>query len=262
LKEIDSNSRTEKLSLFRLLPNIFTTIGMCSGLTGIRYALEGEWKLAVFCIFVAAFFDLIDGVTARVLNASTRFGAELDSLADAISFGVTPSLILFLWLREDALVQSTSYLFGWYWIPFLFYTSCCVLRLARFNVGAKQNNDEAGKLNYFIGVPAPAAAFLALLPIVFQFTLDRFNIAFSISLFPYLICVWIMVISLLMVSRLPTLSLKNLKITVSRSSALILMISTILLVAVFIKEMWLIFSVFSSLYCISIPFGIKYFKSK
>ena len=165
--------RPERLSLLRLLPNIFTTIGMCSGLTGIRYALESDWKLAVVFIFIASFFDLIDGLTARVLNASTQFGAELDSLADAISFGVTPSIILFLWLKDDEINMANTYLLGWYWIPFLLYSSCCVLRLARFNVDTKIYTPNRQSIDYFLGVPAPAAAFLALLPIVFQFTLDR-----------------------------------------------------------------------------------------
>ena len=235
---------------------------MCSGLTGIRYALESDWKLAVACIFVAAFFDLIDGLTARILNASSRFGAELDSLADAISFGVTPALILFLWIKEEMDVSTSSYLLGWYWIPFLFYTSCCVLRLARFNVGTKQKSEHDDQASYFLGVPSPAAAFLSLLPVVYQFSLDRLKIDLSIAEFPSLICLWIMVISVLMVSHLPTLSFKNLKISIRRSRALILMIATILLVAIFIKEMWLFFSLFITIYFLSIPFGINYFRKK
>ena len=254
------SNKQEKLSLLRLLPNIFTTIGMCSGLTGIRYALECEWKLAVACIFVAAFFDLIDGLTARILKASSRFGAELDSLADAISFGVTPALILFLWMKDDMDFSKSAYLLGWYWIPFLFYTSCCVLRLARFNVGSKQGNAHDDQNPYFLGVPSPAAAFLSLLPVVYQFSLDRLKIELSIAGFPPLICIWVMVISVLMVSNLPTISLKNLKISIRRSRALILMIATILLVAIFIKEMWLFFSLFITIYFLSIPIGVKYLR--
>lgn len=257
----DSDSiKPERLSLLRLLPNIFTTIGMCSGLTGIRYALESDWKLAVIFIFIASFFDLIDGITARVLKASSQFGAELDSLADAISFGVTPSIILFLWLKDDEINMANTYLLGWYWIPFLLYSSCCVLRLARFNVGAKIYPAKCQRIDYFLGVPAPAAAFLALLPIVFQFTLDRFKINIIITNYPFVICIWVMVISVLMVSRIPTISPKNLKVTISRSRALFLMITTILIVAIFIKEMWLFFTIFSCLYFLSIPMSLRYFR--
>ena len=259
MKENDS-IKPERLSLLRLLPNIFTTIGMCSGLTGIRYALESDWKLAVVFIFIASFFDLIDGLTARVLNASTQFGAELDSLADAISFGVTPSIILFLWLKDDEINMANTYLLGWYWIPFLLYSSCCVLRLARFNVDTKIYPPNRQSIDYFLGVPAPAAAFLALLPIVFQFTLDRFGVDILITNYPFVICMWVMIISILMVSRIPTISPKNMKVTISRSKALFLMITTILIVAIFIKEMWLFFTIFSCLYFLSIPFGFRFFK--
>ena len=137
LEQKSTGHKADKLVLLRLVPNIFTTIGMCVGLTGIRYALESDWQAAVICIFVAGFFDMVDGITARILHASSSFGAELDSLSDAISFGVTPCLVLYLWLREENGDPLQAYLFGWYWIPFLFFTSCCVLRLARFNVSSK-----------------------------------------------------------------------------------------------------------------------------
>ena len=126
----------KRLSFIKLLPNIFTTIGLCTGLTGIRFALDANWEKAVICILVAACFDMIDGLSARLLKAFSKFGAEMDSLADAISFGVAPTLILFLWLRESLLVEVGQYLIGWYWIPFLFFTMCCAFRLARFNVTA------------------------------------------------------------------------------------------------------------------------------
>ncbi len=224
--------------------------------------MESNWYASATCILVAAFFDMIDGMTARVFNASSRFGAELDSLSDAISFGVTPSLVLYLWLREENTQPLQTYLFGWYWIPFLFFTSCCVLRLARFNVSAKEPTSNHRHIHSFVGVPAPAAALLALLPILTQFSLIRLNLPFAITEYPYLVCGWIMVVSILMVSRIPTLSPKNLKITVSRKSALGLLVSTILLVAIFIKEQWLFFTVAGFLYFFSIPMVARLYSRK
>ena len=109
----------DEFLIIRLIPNIFTTIGMCIGLTGIRFALESDWRSAVVCVLVAAFFDLIDGLTARMLKATSKIGAELDSLSDAVSFGVTPTVILYLWL-VSIIQADSSYLLGWYWIPFIF----------------------------------------------------------------------------------------------------------------------------------------------
>ena len=115
-------SQNDEFLIIRLIPNIFTTIGMCIGLTGIRFALESDWESAVTCVLVAAFFDLIDGLTARVLKATSKIGAELDSLSDAVSFGVTPTVILYLWVLSIMKAES-AYLLGWYWIPFIFYSS-------------------------------------------------------------------------------------------------------------------------------------------
>ena len=108
------------LSLPKLLPNIFTTIGLCSGLTGIRFALEGQWENAVFLILIAACFDMIDGLSARLLKAFSPFGAELDSLADTISFGVAPAIITYLWIRSPIVASQQVYLLEWYWMPVLF----------------------------------------------------------------------------------------------------------------------------------------------
>ena len=133
-------AQTEEFLIVRLIPNIFTTVGMCIGLTGIRFALESEWKSAVVCVLLAAFFDLVDGLSARMLKATSKIGAELDSLSDAVSFGVTPTVILYLWIVSITKSES-SYLLGWYWVPFIFYSSCCVLRLARFNVTSRSPSD-------------------------------------------------------------------------------------------------------------------------
>ena len=153
------------LSLPKLLPNIFTTIGLCSGLTGIRFALEGQWENAVFLILIAACFDMIDGLSARLLKAFSPFGAELDSLADTISFGVAPAIITYLWIRSPIVASQQVYLLEWYWMPVLFFAACNAFRLARFNVMHLDEDETKSTKSYFVGMPAPAAAGLVLMPL-------------------------------------------------------------------------------------------------
>lgn len=243
------------LSFPKLLPNIFTTIGLCSGLTGIRFAIEQEWQQAVFSIIVAACFDMIDGLSARLLKAFSRFGAELDSLADTISFGVAPSIITYLWIRETLSGQSNEYLMGWYWIPFLFYSACNAFRLARFNVMHMEETERKIKKSYFLGVPAPAGAGLMLIPMGIDFILTRFGLTFSLSSYPQWLVIWVVLIALMMVSRIPTFSFRNMRFSVSKSKAIFVLIVVSLAVAVLIKETWIFLVALGILYFISIPFS-------
>jgi CDP-diacylglycerol---serine O-phosphatidyltransferase len=131
-----------------LIPNIFTLLGLCAGLTAIRMAIEHRWDLAVAALVFAAFLDGIDGRIARLLKASSRFGAELDSLADFVNFGVAPAIIIFNWALDD--LRSMG------WIVVLIYAVCAALRLARFNVALERSDLPAWKNSYFVGVPAPS----------------------------------------------------------------------------------------------------------
>ena len=140
-----------------LIPNIFTLVGLCAGLTAIRMGIEHRWDLAVAALVFAAFLDGIDGRVARLLKASSRFGAELDSLADFVNFGVAPAIIMFNWALDD--LKSLG------WIAVLVFAVCSALRLARFNVSLDATDTPAWKSNYFVGVPAPAGAIVLLLPI-------------------------------------------------------------------------------------------------
>ena len=140
-----------------LIPNIFTLVGLCAGLTAIRMGIEHRWDLAVAALVFAALLDGIDGRVARLLKASSRFGAELDSLADFVNFGVAPAIIMFNWALED--LHSLG------WIAVLVFAVCSALRLARFNVSLDATDTPAWKSNYFVGVPAPAGAIILLLPI-------------------------------------------------------------------------------------------------
>ena len=253
------NSNNQALSndeflIIRLIPNIFTTIGMCIGLTGIRFALESDWRSAVVCVLVAAFFDLIDGLTARMLKATSKIGAELDSLSDAVSFGVTPTVILYLWL-VSIIQADSSYLLGWYWIPFIFYSSCCVLRLARFNITNRETIQDKQKqsVSHFVGVPSPAGAIILLSPIILEVNLERFGMTAQESIQPIYVCIWVMTISILMVSRIPTLSLKSIKYRISYRKVIFVLIVVILAAAVIVREQWLSLGIAIVTYLISIP---------
>ena len=243
------------LSLPKLLPNIFTTIGLCSGLTGIRFALEGQWENAVFLILIAACFDMIDGLSARLLKAFSPFGAELDSLADTISFGVAPAIITYLWIRHPMPPTQQVFLLEWYWIPILFFAACNAFRLARFNVMHLDEGETKSTKSYFIGVPAPAAAGLVLMPLGFDFILARFDQNPVLSNYPTWVIGWVAVVSLLMISRIPTFSFRNVRFNVARNRALIVLLAVLLSVAVFMKEKWIFLFSLGVLYTLSIPFS-------
>lgn len=247
----------KKLTLFKLIPNIFTTIGMCSGLTGIRFAIDHEWKAAVICILFASFFDLIDGLTARAFRATSRFGAELDSLSDAISFGVTPSIILYIWLGSNFSESDSQYILGWFWIPFLVFSSCAVLRLARFNVSSAQEGVSDKKSVFFVGVPTPGAALLVLLPIMLQINADRFEYLLNPSIYIIPILCWTLIISALMISNVPTYSFKSFSYRFSKNKATMILIASSLSVAIFIKESWVILALGTLIYFLSIPFSLR-----
>ena len=140
----------------RLVPNIITVGALSAGLTAIRFAFEGRWQFAVTAILVAAVLDALDGRMARLLKSASDFGAELDSLSDVIAFGVAPAIVVYLWVLSG--VEGPG------WIAVLFFTVCCALRLARFNTSIDKLPPYA--YNYFTGVPAPAGAGLAILPMI------------------------------------------------------------------------------------------------
>ncbi|MBI1330809.1 MAG: CDP-diacylglycerol--serine O-phosphatidyltransferase [Alphaproteobacteria bacterium] len=188
----------EDLPFSKFVPNGLTLLGLCSGATSIRFALAENWKAAVFAIVLATIFDLLDGRMARLMKADSKFGAQLDSLSDLVSFGIAPSVLVYLW--------SLSHAGGAGWTLCLMFCACAAIRLARFNI--ESTDESAAKTGCFVGMPTPIAACLALLPMIlsFQFTSD--------TLFrnPLLGGALVAGISLMMVSRIPTPSLKHLRI--------------------------------------------------
>jgi len=190
--------RLSDLPVNRMVPNVLTLLALCAGMTAIRFAINGEFQYAVFAIIAAGIFDGLDGRLARLLKATSQFGAELDSLADFISFGVAPAAVLYLWTM--AALGSIG------WAIVLFFAVCCALRLARFNtqLGAEPAPYAA---NFFSGAPAPAGAGLIMLPMFISFEWGDW-----IARSPYLNAVWIGGVALLMVSTVPTVSLKRIRI--------------------------------------------------
>ncbi len=190
------------LPLLHLLPNLVTLLGLCAGLTSIRYVLDGRYEIAAALIILAAVMDVMDGLLARRLNAASHFGAELDSLSDFVCFGVAPGIFVFHFAMAG--------MPGLGWLAVLLYILCACLRLARFNV-MRDAPPPPGRA-HFIGVPAPAGAMLALLPVYLSLAgwIDTSDLAVPVA-------IYIALIGLLMISRLPTISLKGLRVPRNRA---------------------------------------------
>ena len=193
----------------QLLPNALTIFGVCLGLSSIKFALDANYTMSVIAIAIAAILDTLDGRVARLVKGTTKVGKELDSLTDVISFGVAPGFIMYFWTLNE--VGK----FGWMLV--LIYVVCCALRLARFNLTTIDEN-ESWKVNFFEGVPSPAAAGLVLLPLILNL-----SGLFQIGNFSILSSSVMILTSILMVSNIPTYSLK--KILIPRSMTIFLLLS-------------------------------------
>lgn len=193
---------TKKLTLVQLLPNMLTVTAICAGLTAIRFGLQGNYELAVKLILLAAILDGLDGRLARALGSDSKMGAELDSLADFLNFGVAPGLLLYVWALDDTRQLG--------WLAVLVYAVCAVTRLARFNV-ARKAEDGSGESAYFIGIPSPAGAILVMLPMYASFAMEHPQI-----LPDALLSLYIAAIGFLMIGRFPVWSFKTTKISQRR----------------------------------------------
>jgi CDP-diacylglycerol--serine O-phosphatidyltransferase len=226
-----------------VLPNLVTLLGLCAGLTAIRMAIEGRFDLAMGAIILAIILDGIDGRLARYFRATSRFGEELDSLADFVNFGVAPALFMFIW-RLDELSS-----FGW--ICALVFAICTGLRLARFNAAllAEEPRPDWSR-DFFVGVPAPAGAGLLLLPFFLQRIVDIRIAAFSVAIYAVLI-------ALLMVSRIPTLSGKRFGRRIPRERVMPVLVIGVLLVALLLSYPFSFLSVAALAYLAHIPLAAR-----
>ena len=225
-----------------LVPNLITLLALCAGLTAIRLAIESKLELALAAIVFAALLDGIDGRVARMLKGTSRFGAELDSLADFVNFGVAPALILYFWGLHE--LKSAG------WIAALVFAISAALRLARFNVMIDDPDKPAWSGNFFTGIPAPAGAMCVLLPIYLYF----------LGVSNGLVTVWItffytLAIGLLMVSRLPVFSGKRVGKRVPPEMVLPVFVVVVLFFALLISYPWEVLTVGSIAYLILLPLG-------
>ena len=241
-----SRQKLNALPFRKIAPNIVTLLALCAGVTSIRYSIQADWAKAVICIFVAAFFDLLDGRVARMLKGSTKFGAELDSLSDFVSFGVAPAILLYQWTMFDLPK------FGWFFC--LLMSIGMAMRLARFNTMLDDEPQPEYWNHFFVGVPAPAAAALAIMPVMISFDFPEVNWLVRSNAF----CATLMVVvTLLMVSRIPTFSTKKLKVPTYMLMPLMLIVA--LFASFIISQPWLTLGLATLCYAISIPVGIIVF---
>lgn len=223
----------------RLLPSIVTILALCAGLSAVKFGLDGSLDIALAMIGAAAVLDTLDGRLARMLSATTKIGAELDSLADAISFGVAPALVLYVTLlRQD----STG------WIIALIYTVSVVLRLARFNTIMDDDNRPDWEREYFTGVPAPAAALIALLPTALD---SQFGSGWWTNF--YGVAVWTIFAALLAVSTVPTLAMKSVSVAPQAAAGLLVLVA--LAAAALVTYPLILLIVLIGLYLVHIPFA-------
>ena len=229
-----------ELPLLHLLPNLVTLLAICAGMTAIRFGFDGDFERAVRLVLLACLLDGIDGRLARLLRSQSPMGAELDSLADFLNFGVAPGLILHAWALQD--MPSAG------WIAVLCYAICCVIRLAKFNV-ADRGGGPAHNPDFFTGVPSPAGAMLVMLPMFVDFILaDRSSV-------PVAIAAYVIGVGLLMISGLPTYSFKNL--TIPREKVRFVVLGVVLLAAALLTYLWATLIVLCLIYCASIPLAAR-----
>lgn len=244
----DDKAKKSVWPIGRLFPSFITIIAICFGLTSIRYALNGQWEISAAFIIIAGFLDVLDGRVARFLKATSNFGAQLDSLADFVNFGISPAIVLYLWAIHKIPTKGLG------WSLCLFYAICSAIRLARFNSDLAEPDRPAWRDGFFTGVPAPMGAFLVLLPMMISFECP--NIISLLN--PLVIGIFMVIIGLLMSSRIPTFATK--KLIVKREYITIILVITGLVVGFIIMEPWISFSVMAIIYCGSIPFSIKAYK--
>ena len=227
----------------KMAPNIVTLMALCSGITTIRFAILGQWTYAILCIFFASIFDGLDGRVARKLKASSKFGAELDSLSDFVSFGVAPAILMYQW--------SLHNIPHWGWIITLMFSAAMSMRLARFNTRLDDSAVPEYWSHYFVGVPAPMAAAIGVMPLLIWFDFDEIEF---ILRNPYFVGFLMLLVAFLMVSRIPTLSVKKTKI--NSDWFVPLMILFALVVSCLITKPWLTLGIFTICYILTIPITI------
>ena len=227
-----------------ILPNTLTLIGVCIGLSSIKFALDLKYELAVIAVVIAALIDGLDGRIARLIKGTSKVGKELDSLTDIISFGVAPAFIMYFW--------SLNNLGKFGWLLCLIYVVCVALRLARFNVSS--NEEPSWKDNFFIGVPSPAGGILVLMPLIYSLSeFEMFNINFEL-----IVPIFFAITSFLLISKIPTYSLK--KIIVPRAMTIFLLFSIVLFFGLLLVYTFKMMILFGLIYLCFIPISFMHYQ--
>ena len=251
----EQEKKPRKLSFHKMIPNMITLTAMAVGMTAIRFAIDEKWEEAVIAIVVASFLDAFDGAAARILKAQSKLGAELDSLSDLICFGVAPAIVTFLWSMHDA------GRFGWFMS--LIFLMAVALRLARFNIAKEEEKPNDPLSKYFTGIPSPAGAGLALLPMIISFQTDSVgsgSYIFDIATQPYVVGVWLIILAALMVSHVPTFSSKQIRVP-HKMSVIALAVFGIL-IAGLINAPWPTLTLLGTVYLATIPWSIQHYDRK
>lgn len=245
----DAPRKSTHISLVRIVPSLITLMALIAGVTSVQKSVAGEYDAAIMMLLAAALFDVLDGAVARVLKAQSEFGAQLDSLSDFLAFGVAPAILLHEWTMIDAGKMG--------WIASVVFPVAAALRLARFNVAAKDSTEQpVWKKRYFTGVPTPSGAILSLLPVyIWLLSPDTFS---TLKVATPLIPLWTICVAALMVSRIPTISLKYMKLP--DRMAVPLMAAIGLFVAAMIHAPWVTLTLVSTAYLVSIPLSLAHYR--
>ncbi len=241
MKKISENNL---ISFGKMFPSMLTLANGAAGMTAILLASRGMFEKAIIAIIMGAVFDLFDGRVARMFKSASDFGVQLDSLCDCITFGIAPAFVVYFFATSD--IKS----FGW--VVAVIYGMCCVLRLARFNVMTGDKKVPSYWKDFFVGVPAPAAAMISVVPLMFYFAtgLDIFKSSY--------LCLGVVLLSaLLMISRVPTISVKKVKMAREIFPFILVLFTAVLMLFYF--HFWYVMSIFWFLYIFTIPFSISQF---
>ncbi len=235
---------TDKKTARVILPNMLTLIGVCIGLTSIRFALDGRFEFAIVAIILAAIIDGLDGRIARLIKGTSKVGKELDSLTDMISFGVAPAFIMYFWKL------NTLGRFGW--LVCLIYVICVALRLARFNVNSGQ--EPSWRDNFFEGVPSPAGGILVLTPLIFSMT----NFEFITINFDIVVPIFFIITSLLLISKFPSYSFK--KIVIQRKTTIFLLFGIVLFFGLLLIYPFNLIAISAIIYLAMLPISFFHYQ--
>jgi CDP-diacylglycerol--serine O-phosphatidyltransferase len=250
LLNIKNNNTPKSVHISKLIPNVLTLVGLVIGVSSIRFAIDSKWAMSAYCIVIAVVIDGLDGRIARMLNASSHFGAELDSLCDFVNFGLCPAIMIYLWSLQQYEYRLTS------WASIMLFVVCMAIRLARFNTTLIETESKKVSQYFFTGIPAPSGALLALTPMIIDFEISSHFKNFSVRNHTLLIDIYIVIIAFLLASRLPTISLKHLHIKTKYLSLSLMLAAAIIIFTVLYT--WIALPIAAVLYLGSIPICIYF----